>query len=239
MATGAARGSPSWRFGGSAQLKTRRIITKQINAMSDGLPRNTAVTSRIQACWLLGLLLAALVLLSLAGENWQSLLRYERAGVLDRAEYWRLFTAHLVHGSALHLLLNVAGLGLIAALFSRDYSLRAWLLILAASMAAIDLGFVLYEPQLQWYVGFSGVLHGALAAGAIAWWRHESRALALSLSSILVAKLAWEQYHGALPLSGNMPVIVDAHLYGAIGGAITASILWLRAQEWSFRRRSL
>lgn len=207
--------------------------------MSDDLPRNTPVISRIQAWSLLGLTLAALVLPSLGGETWQSLLRYERAGVLDRAEYWRLFTAHLVHGSALHLLLNVAGLGLIAALFPRDYSLGAWLVIVAASMMAIDLGFVLYEPQLQWYVGFSGVLHGALAAGVIAWWRQESKGLALTLSAIFISKLAWEQVHGALPLSGNMSVIVDAHLYGAVGGAIAASILWLRTQEWSFQRRSL
>jgi rhomboid family GlyGly-CTERM serine protease len=207
--------------------------------MSDDLPRNAAVISRNQAWWLLGLTLAALVLLSLGGENWQFLLRYERAGVLDRAEYWRFFTGHLVHGTPLHLLLNVLGLGLIAALFPQDYSLGAWFWICAGSMAAVDLGFVLYEPQLQWYVGLSGILHGALAAGAIAWWRHESKPLALALSSLFVAKLAWEQYHGALPLSGNMPVIVDAHLYGAIGGAGAASILWLRAQEWSWRRRSL
>ena len=38
-----------------------------------------------------------------------------------------------------------------------------------ASVAMIDLGFVLFEPQLDWYVGLSGVLHGALAAGAVSW----------------------------------------------------------------------
>ena len=95
------------------------------------------------------------------------------------------------------------------------------------SIAFIDVGFVFYEPQLQWYVGFSGVLHGALAAGAIAWWRSESRALALTLSVFFVGKLLWEQLHGALPLSGDLPVVVDAHLYGALGGAVAAGILWL------------
>ena len=72
-------------------------------------------------------------------------------------------------------------------------------------------------------MGLSGVLHGALAAGAIGWWRHESRPLALALTAVLVGKLAWEQWHGALPLSGDMPVVVDAHLYGAIGGALAGA----------------
>jgi membrane associated rhomboid family serine protease len=88
---------------------------------------------------------------------------------------------------------------------------------------------------LQWYLGLSGVLHGALAAGAIAWWRHETKALALTLTLILVAKLGWEQWHGALPLSGDMLVVVDAHLYGAIGGAIAAGVLWLRKRGWPAR----
>ena len=125
----------------------------------------------------------------------------------------------------------LAGLAVAAALFARDYSLRGWLLILGFSIATIDIGFVFYEPQLQWYVGFSGVLHGALAAGAIAWIRHESRQLALGLLVVLLGKLAWEQWRGALPLSGDMPVIVDAHLYGAIGGALAAGILWLRRPD--------
>jgi hypothetical protein len=98
---------------------------------------------------------------------------------------------------------------------------------------------VLLEPQLEWYVGLSGVLHGALAAGAIGWWRHESRALALALTVVLVGKLAWEQWHGALPLSGDMPVVVDAHLYGAVGGALVGGLLWVRSRGWSKRLTSL
>jgi rhomboid family GlyGly-CTERM serine protease len=179
---------------------------------------------------MLGLLLLVLVLLSLLGESGRVALRYEREAVLQ-GEYWRLLTGHLVHGTWLHLLLNGAGLGLIAALFPQDYSLRGWLSIAAFSVVAIDIGFVLCEPQLHWYVGLSGVLHGALAAGAIAWWRHESRPLALVLSLIFVAKLAWEQAHGALPLSGDLPVVVDAHLYGAVGGVAAGTVLWLLAHR--------
>jgi rhomboid family GlyGly-CTERM serine protease len=207
--------------------------------MSDGLPGLASSFSRLvrqwmSGRWLLGLLVAALVLLSLlcesaTGEPARLLLRYEREAVLQ-GEYWRLVTGHLVHGSWLHLWLNCAGLGLIAALFPDHYSTRQWLLIGLLSLITIDLGFVFWEPQLTWYVGLSGVLHGALAAGAIAWWRYETKRLALALSVIFVGKLVWEQMHGALPLSGGMAVVVDAHLYGAIGGVIAGTILWMNTR---------
>ena len=209
------------------------MITKQAESLSE--ERSVSVN---RLAWLVGLLAAVLVLLSLTGESGREWLRYERSAVLQ-GQYWRLLTGHLVHGSVQHLLLNGVGLGLIAALFTREYSLRGWLLILACSVATIDLGFVLLEPQLQWYVGFSGVLHGALAAGALGWWRHESRRLALALTAVLVGKLAWEQWHGALPFSGDMPVVVDAHLYGAIGGALAGAVLWLRSRDWPRARPSL
>jgi rhomboid family GlyGly-CTERM serine protease len=207
--------------------------------MSDGLPGLAASFSRLarhwmSGGWLLGLLIAALVLLSLlcesaGGEHARLLLRYEREAVLQ-GEYWRLITGHLVHGSWLHLALNCAGLGLIAALFPDHYWPRQWLFIGLLSLVTIDVGFVFWEPQLTWYVGLSGVLHGALAAGAIAWWRYEAKRLALALSVIFVGKLAWEQLHGALPLSGGLAVVVDAHLYGAIGGVIAGTILWMNTQ---------
>lgn len=201
--------------------------------MSDGLPGLAPSISRLarqwmSGWWLLGLLSLALVLLSLLGEQARLLLRYEREAVLQ-GEYWRLLTGHLVHGSWLHLFLNGAGLGLIVALFPDHYSTRQWLLIGLLSLIAIDAGFVFWEPQLHWYVGLSGVLHGALAAGAVAWWRYESKRLALALSVIFVGKLAWEQWQGALPLSGGLAVVVDAHLYGALGGVIAGLILWLNA----------
>lgn len=202
--------------------------------MSDGLPGLAPSISRLarqwmSGGWLLGLLIAALVLLSLPGEPGRLLLRYEREAILQ-GEYWRLLTGHLVHGNALHLLLNVAGLGLIAALFPSHYSPRQWLLIGLLSLVAIDVAFVFWQPQLSWYVGLSGVLHGALAAGGIAWWRRESKPLALALSVIFVGKLAWEQWYGALPLSGGMAVVVDAHLYGALGGALAGAILWMNTR---------
>jgi rhomboid family GlyGly-CTERM serine protease len=108
-----------------------------------------------------------MVLLWLGGEPVRAALRYERAAILE-GEVWRLFTGHIVHFDLRHLVLNLAGAGLMVLLFATGYAFRHWLWILAASVVAIDVGFFVLEPQLLWYVGVSGVLHGVLAAGAVA-----------------------------------------------------------------------
>jgi membrane associated rhomboid family serine protease len=180
---------------------------------SDGELRATLQRGHL---WLIGALISSVVLLAVAGTDVRQLLRYERAAVLE-GEWWRLLTGHLVHGGLRHLSLNVAGIGLVALLFGRDYSPGHWLFVLLASTLAIDLGFVFYQPQLEWYVGLSGVLHGCIAG----------------------AKLFWEQYRGALPLSGDMPVVVAAHLYGAIGGALAAASIAILQQRWPPRSTSL
>jgi len=189
--------------------------------------------------WLVGLLSSAVVLLGLGGEHARQLFRYERLAVVEHDQLWRLLTGHLVHGNWRHLALNLAGLTVLCALFPRHYSMPRWGFIGVLSVLAIDVGFVWREPQLAWYVGLSGVLHGVLAAGAVAWWRYESRLLALALTAILVGKLAWEQSQGSLPFSGDMPVIVDAHLYGALGGLIAAVSILISDRRWSGEARSL
>lgn len=155
------------------------------------------------------------------------MLRYDRVG-LEHLELWRLLTGHLVHLGWMHAVLNLAGLGLMWALFFGDYSPRQWLAALAAAALAIDAGFWFLEPRLAWYVGLSGVLHGVMSAGT---WAHLRRRDwdGWILAAFIVGKLVWEQTHGALPLSGaegRLRVVVDAHLYGAIGGLLVA--LWLR-----------
>jgi rhomboid family GlyGly-CTERM serine protease len=169
---------------------------------------------------------ALLVLLTLSGDAGRSWLRYDRAA-LAGGELWRLLTAHLVHLDLHHALLNCLGLVLMWILFARDYSPRQWLLIVLASMAVIDAGLALWDSTLRWYVGSSGALHGLMAAGTLAHLRRGERDGWL-LAAFLVGKLVWEQGFGALPLSGNDPVVVDAHLFGAAGGLAAAAFLAAR-----------
>jgi len=165
---------------------------------------------------------AALLLLALTGEGGRALLRYDRAA-LAAGEAWRLVTAHLVHLDLRHALLNCLGLALMWALFARDYSPRQWLVIVAASMAAIGAGLWLCDSTVEWYVGSSGVLHGIMAAGTLAQLRRGERT-GWVLLGFLALKLAYEHWVGALPLAGAA-VVVDAHLFGVAGGGAAAAFL--------------
>ncbi len=128
--------------------------------------------------------------------------------------------------------MNVIGLALVWALYLRVWSRLEWLLLLVAGMLAIDAGLWWWQPQVQWYVGASGVLHGLLAAGLVGQWRSE-RGIALVVGTLLLAKLLWEWRHGALPFAGESHErgALRAHRYGAAGGAIAALALTLR-RKW-------
>lgn len=173
------------------------------------------------------LLCCALLAAALGGQGVRDALRYDR-NALAAGQWWRLATAHLVHLGFEHAAVDVLALLLLWVLFASDYSPRAWLAILAAAAAAIDLGLWISDSTLIWYVGSSGVLHGVFAAGAVARLRRGERDGWL-LAALLVTKLTYEQSIGALPLVPG-PVVVDAHLYGALGGTLAALVCRVRSQ---------
>ncbi len=161
--------------------------------------------------------------------------RYDRGAILS-GQFWRLVTGHLVHGDLHHLAWNALGVLIVGLLFAGDYTAPQWVVILTASTAAIDFGFLTFQPQLEWYVGFSGVLHGAMAAGLVRWLRRGEGALGWLVGAIFVAKLCWEHVMGALPFTASglsLPVVHEAHSYGAIGGVVAA----LAIESWTTRRQ--
>ncbi len=172
------------------------------------------------------LLSALIVILALPGDSTQALLRYERAAILD-GQWWRLLSAHLLHLGGSHLLMNLAGLWLIWLLLGSSLSPRSWLILLFADALITALALLILNPQLGWYVGLSGILHGLLVAGAIADIRAGRRGTWLLLGAVAF-KLGWEQLAGPLPgseASAGGAVIVDAHLYGALGGLLLSPLL--------------
>ena len=93
----------------------------------------------------------------------------------------------------------------------------------------MGIGLYMIDSGLIWYVGFSGTLHGLIIAGCLADLRFYPKSAALLLV-LVTGKLIWEQVAGALPGSESVAggsVIVNAHLYGAIGGALAGAILLL------------
>jgi rhomboid family GlyGly-CTERM serine protease len=178
------------------------------------------IKNRISAQWNHVLWLFLFVTcFSLQSAGLASTLQFDRV-LIDQGHYWLLLTGHLVHLNWTHWALNMAGLLIVAVFFSLYGSIFDWLFVLVFSAAAIGLGLYWFHPELGWYVGLSGVLHGLFIYGAI----REIRFYPFSgyvLLLLLTGKLFWEYMNGALPGSEEMTggrVLVEAHLYGALAG---------------------
>ncbi len=160
------------------------------------------------------------------GRDW---FKYDRLAI-ESGEYWRFATAHIVHLGQSHLNLNLLGFVLTWLLVGRNYTVPEWIFVTFVAVLLQSLGFWYLDTNMQWYVGISGLLHGFMIAGAakgIKTYRTES----LVLSGLVVSKLIYEQLLGPLPGSESTAggsVVVNAHLYGALGGATAALILWRR-----------
>jgi rhomboid family GlyGly-CTERM serine protease len=170
--------------------------------------------------------LGFLGLLAAGGPGWAGRLQYERTAI-GAGEWWRLLTAHWVHLGARHLLLDAAGLVLLWVLYARELRPLTWLIVLAGATAAIDAGLWWGEPQLQWYLGLSGLLHAFWSAGASGAALRRN-ALGWLMLALLTAKLAFEQHRGGSLVAESFPVVSASHLYGALGGlaVIAALALW-------------
>jgi rhomboid family GlyGly-CTERM serine protease len=126
--------------------------------------------------------------------------------------------------------LNGAGLLLVWFLVGEFLRARQWLVVTLISILGMDIGFWFLQPQLQWYVGLSGLLHGFLFAGIVAGCRKRKVEMAV-LGIIVVGKLVYEALVGPLPgseLTSGGAVITAAHLYGAISGFMASTIMSIR-----------
>lgn len=177
--------------------------------------------------------------------------RYDRAG-LASGEVWRLVTGHLVHLNTPHLLFNLLGLWLLCELLWHELPLPHGLGLLVSAALGISALLWWRHPELLWYAGLSGALHGLWAGCALAgvWPPPRSqpgrpvlptpasrsrcglrwppaRCIALAGLVLLMAKLAIEYRYGAsqqVMQAIGSPVVTIAHLYGALAGAAYVSI---------------
>jgi rhomboid family GlyGly-CTERM serine protease len=152
--------------------------------------------------------------------------RFDRA-LIAQHHYWLLFSGHCVHLNWNHWWLNMGGLAIVAFFFSPYGKLLEWLWVIVIAALCCGVGMYWLNPEVKTYVGLSGVLHGLFIYGAMRETRYYP-ASGYVLLVLLTGKLIWEFMNGALPGSESMTggrVVTDAHLYGAIGGAIAAVLL--------------
>lgn len=157
------------------------------------------------------------------------LFAYQRQGVLN-GEYWRILTGHFTHWGFVHWLLNLFAWVLIWLYGRAVCSVFEWLVALTVCSAGVSLGLLVFLPDLQVYVGFSGTLHGVLVVIAILSIRYPHYAvMGWAVLCFITVKLIYEAIYGATPATAELVqihVITEAHLYGAISGTFVGTLLF-------------
>src|SRR3979490_456227 len=105
--------------------------------------------------------------LLLQAANLEPALEYRRA--LLATEPWRLVTGHLVHANWRHAILNALAWFATPRVFAYELAPPSPAWLLAASALGASLLLWLAAPQVAWYRGLSGALHGLFAAAAVLW----------------------------------------------------------------------
>jgi rhomboid family GlyGly-CTERM serine protease len=176
-------------------------------------------------------LVVTVVVIIIAGssEGTHLFLQFDRNQIADSNELWRLVTAHFVHLSWPHAFMNIAGLTL-AFLFFGDLAPRKlWFTSIVLLAILISVLIFLFNADVIWYVGLSGIIHGVFVIGGVLDY-FVRRWEAYVFLGLITAKLCWEQMVGPLPGSEQAAggaVLVDAHLFGAICGLLIV-LVWLK-----------
>lgn len=157
-----------------------------------------------------------------------ALFEFNRQLISD-GQYWRLLTGNFLHTNGWHLIMNIAGLLMLSQLFGQYFSARA--IITFSLLNCVAVGILLYflTPDIAYYVGLSGFLHGLFVVGCLA---EISRGIKFSylLLGAVFAKIIHEQVMGSPEQVSELigaSVAVDAHLYGALTALPMFGIYWL------------
>ncbi len=192
---------------------------------------------------LLAVVCGALAVLSIDEGRWHDLFDYRRDAIAD-GQSWRLVSAHVMHLSVAHAVLDLAGLLLVAWIFDAELTARHQVFTCLVGAATIDASLWMLHPEVDRYVGLSGLLHAWFAAGATRWLLaspHESggdlvgrkRLWGAALLIGLAIKLALEARHEAFWLTGwSFPVVTAAHRWGGVAGcAVGALVAWFSRRD--------
>ena len=176
------------------------------------------------------ILIASCMLISAALQVFQSYFIYWRYDFW--LEPWRIWTAHWVHVGWIHYFLNMLAFVCLPFIFPRLRN-RYLLALILLLPAVISLSFYLIFPSIQAYAGFSGVLHGIYVAVSLLYLQlPKERKFALLILGLVLLKIVGENTFAPNQSSAliGSPVLTEAHLLGAIWGAIFAVMFMLWAK---------
>ncbi len=165
-----------------------------------------------------------LILLQLQTEPWL----YQRS-LINLGDYWRVWTGNWVHTNTWHLTLNLAGFWLLFLLNPAAFYTRCLLPLIAYLGLGVGMGLWWFNPEVQWYVGFSGVLYGLYFQTGIQFLNQKDRLSAALILAGICGKTLWDWQHQGESISSALvqaPIIYAAHGYGMV-----SSLLWSMIQQ--------
>ncbi len=146
---------------------------------------------------------------------------------LSDYEYWRWLTCNFVHFGWAHAIMDAIGFALVSLAFFYFISIQRYLCLLLFCCLAVGTLISVLSPDILYYAGLSGAIHGLLVAGCF-YATHFPVWKRLLVFIITTGKILQEQLPGfdINPTNNFMPVsiAVDAHLIGAVAGLI---FFWL------------
>lgn len=160
-----------------------------------------------------------LVVMMVVGQYYRSTLQYDRLSIIN-GDYWRVLTCHFSHVSWRHLLLNLIGFVFVFSLFFQRYSPAQWISATVFCSVFIAVGFLIFSPNLAWYMGFSGLIHAFLVMGLVAEIKEKRKIYYLGLAAVF-AKVLMEKYVGPSVYMRDFldfRVVADAHVFGVLSG---------------------
>ena len=173
----------------------------------------------INRIWLLLIPAIGLIFMLLPEEYQQHLYLYLE--LAQQGEVWRLLSGHFIYVSWLHWMLNSAGIFLLWLFFRENLDIRTWLPALIFILAIISTGLMVLSVKLVWYAGFSGILTGLFAYGAITGFVKNSvfsAGLLIFITVYVFIQLSsGELVHGGLT---SVQTSSYAHAFGWIAGIV-------------------
>lgn len=157
---------------------------------------------------------------------------YDRAAILQ-GELWRAYTGHFVHFSTSHFLWDALILGVAIALLEK-WKVPGRFAFLVLAPLAISLAMLVFEPNLEFYGGLSGIGIGAVTMlGLHGFRKAESRWLPALILAAVTLKCATPVFHVAEFNDPSIRVAGISH----IGGACFAAIVFATSKLHCLSRR--
>ncbi|MCK5663613.1 MAG: rhombosortase [Thiotrichaceae bacterium] len=149
---------------------------------------------------------------------------------IELGQWWLVLSGNFVHSNYPHLFLNLTGLWIFGLVFFDNLPLKTFIISTLFLSTSVGIGLYIFNPELQKYYGFSGVLYGLFLVGATTSILAKDWLTGITVALLIIGKIIWDLIYGGSSSSAELigvPIAVHAHLYGAIGALFISIGLYL------------